>query len=269
MLLQFRILKRVLLYLLRVQIGVLLFSLWASLPADAQKLGDLNGEGSVTICDLAILHQHLLSNPSNGFSRLTTNNLALPLADMDTNGVITFVDFQLLLDTIVGRLPVKDFDLSLLSYDDGDGFSYLEDWYYGTNPFLRDTDGDGIEDEIDVNSPGAVYVAQPPVDVLRASADGGLGVFVAQPPVQVLRLADEQGLRGIVLAQPPLEILRLSADGGLGIVVAEPPVDVLRASADGGLGVIMAQPPVEVLRASADGGLGVVVAQPPVKVVRP
>ena len=189
----------------------------------------------------------MLLDHLNGVSRLTTNNLALPLADTDTNGVITYTDFQRLVDIIVGRVPAQE--LTFLTYDDGDGFGYLEEWVVGTNPFLRDTDGDGIEDEIDVNTPGAVYVAQ--------------------PPVEVLRLADEEGLRGIVLAQPPVDILRLSADGGLGIVVAQPPVNVLRASADGGLGVVVAQPPVEVLRASADGGLGAVVAQPPVKVVRP
>ena len=139
--------------------------------------------------------------------------------------MISFADFQRLVDIIVGRVPVQEFDF--LSFDDGDGFTYLEEWVVGTNPFLRDTDGDGIEDEIDVNSPGAVYVAQPPADILRLSTDGGLGIVVAQPPV---------------------DVLRMSADGGLGVVVAEPPVDVLRASADDGLGVIVAQPRVKMVR---------------------
>jgi len=140
--------------------------------------------------------------------RLTTNNLALPLADTDTNGVISFADFQRLVDMIVGRVPTQDFDLNLLSFDDGDGFSYLEDWHYGTNPFIRDTDGDGIEDEVDLHTPDAVYLAQPPVNVLR--------------------LVDEAGLRGIVLAQPPVDVLRASTEGGLGVVVSLPPVKVVR-----------------------------------------
>lgn len=227
----------------------LLLILLSGLSALGQILGDLNGDGSVTICDLAMLRDHLLSNPSNGLPRLTTNNLALPLADMDTNGVITSADFQRLLDTIVGRLPVQEFNTDLLSYDDGDGFTYLEDWHFGTNPFLRDTDGDGIEDEIDYSRPG--------------------GVIVAQPPVDILRMSDEAGLRGIVVGQPPVEVLRLSTDGGSGVVVGQPPIQVLRLSADEGLGVVVGQPPVQVLRASPDEGLGVVVGQPPVAVRRP
>lgn len=214
----------------------------------AQQWGDVNRDGSVTVCDLDLLRLHLLATPSNGLPRLTTNNLALPLADLDTNGVVDTVDFQRLLDTLVGRLPTREFDLNLLSYDDGDGFNYLEDWHYGTNPFLRDTDGDGIEDEIDAHRSGGVYVAQPPVEVLRFGQDAGLGIVVAQPPV---------------------EVTRVSTDGGSGVLVAQPPVEVVRPTVDGGFGVVVAQPPVDVIRSSTDGGLGVLVAQPPVRVVRP
>jgi hypothetical protein len=181
-------------------------SLLCGVSASGQQLGDVNEDGQVTICDAALIQNHI-----QGVAPLPADPydpwlLARPLADMDTNGVINAADVQLVMDTILGRIAPQNFNLALLNYDDGDGFTYLQDWAAGTNPFLPDTDGDGIEDEVDVNSKWMIVLARPVVEI-TAPGSGGGGIVLAQPPVEVLR-PDSGAGAGIVLAQPPVTITR-------------------------------------------------------------
>src|SRR2546427_199537 len=134
---------------------VCLAALAGTEPAQAHKLGDVNGDGIVDICDAILILNHV-----QGVTALSTNQLALPLADVDTNGFINFADFQRVVDIMLGRRPVQDFDLSLLSSDqDGDGLPFLEEFAAGTNPYLWDTDGDSLNDEVNLHSAGSVILA--------------------------------------------------------------------------------------------------------------
>ena len=65
-------------------------------------------------------------------------------------------------------------------HSDNDGLSDIEEMALGTNPFLADTDGDGVNDGDEVN-------ADPPTDPLRADQHGTGG-----PTLTVLYPEDGQ-----------------------------------------------------------------------------
>src|SRR5207247_417478 len=103
---------------------VCLATLAGTEPVQAHKLGDVNGDGIVDICDAVLILNHV-----QGVTAMSTNQLALPLADVDRNGFINFADFQRVVDIMLDRRAIQDFDLNLLSSDqDGDGLSFLEEF---------------------------------------------------------------------------------------------------------------------------------------------
>ena len=232
-----------------LQLGLLLFvvSVMDPVRGYAQKLGDVNRDGVVDIGDAVLILNHV-----QGIAVLTTNQLALPLADADTNGTINFADFQRVVDIILGRHPIQEFDLALLDYDDGDGLTFLEEFAAGTNPYLLDTYGNGLNDEVNLHSAGMVIMAQPPLELLRTSlAEGSSAVLLAQPlllPPNVVRYTSTGGsASSVVLAAPPVEVLRAGLEGTAGALVAQPPVEVIRSDPTGG-GALLAQPPLTVTR---------------------
>ncbi len=134
-----------------------------------------------------------------------------------------------MIDTILGRIPLQSFDTNLLSYDDGDGFSFLEDWYHGANPYNPHTFDPEIEDEVYVRRKGMVVLAQPPIEVYRYNySEGGAAIVLAQPPIKILRTQTEGGY-GVVLANPPVQVSRNDIANGPGIMLSQPPVQIIRS----------------------------------------
>lgn len=178
---------------------------------------------------------------------------------------------------------------------DKDDLTNVEEYMFGTNPELADSDGDGWIDSIEIHDgtdplnpasrPQQSLLSQPPALVELPSPDAagtsGSALLLAGPPLALdVPSADASGAAGvgIVLARPPVlvDVLSLDAAGAAGsaVFLAQPPVaiDVPSADAAGasGIGALLAYPPVLIDLPSADtagaSGSAVTLAQPPVNV---
>ncbi len=103
----------------------------ADLPA---KMGDFDGDHAATVLDLERLINHL-----NGAALFSTNLLIL--ADVNQDGVVNGADVPALVDTILGRTPLR-----ALPDSDGDGLPDAWESLLGLDPHNSDSNGNGVLD---------------------------------------------------------------------------------------------------------------------------
>lgn len=87
-----------------------------SLPYPSQ-LGDLDGDGQVTVADVVVIVNHILGTP-----RLTTEMSVF--ADVNQDGVVNDADVEMTVDSILGLTALQQFPLTrILETSPSDGES--------------------------------------------------------------------------------------------------------------------------------------------------
>lgn len=138
--------------------GVVIINVAAANNAD----GDINADGQLTITDVLQAQRHV-----TGLITLSAEAIARgDLYPTGGDGQITFSDILLIQKLVLATTPViNDADGDLLPDEwetvnglnpndsadalldnDNDGLTNAQEYYYGANPGLSDTDGDGVND---------------------------------------------------------------------------------------------------------------------------